>query len=81
MYFFISLISFRLPLFEERRIIQLKFASDERNSKNQAKLEYLVFCSSDANFNGTIEVSGIDLVGVGAISIFFKKLFFLQISH
>ncbi len=31
--------------------------------------------------NGTIEVSGVDLVGGGSNFNFFKKHFFLQISH
>ncbi len=40
---------------------------------------YFEFCYSPANLNGTIEVSGVALVGVGAISVF-KKNFFLNFA-
>ncbi len=59
-------------------MVPFKFASDEQNSRNSISAWYLEFCSSAANLNGTIDVSGVDLVGVGAISIFFKKHFFFK---
>ncbi len=43
-------------------------------------IAYIVFCLSDATLDGTIELSGVDLVGVGAVSIFLKNQFFHHIS-
>ncbi len=35
---------------------------------------YLEFCTPDATLDGTIKVTGTDLVGVGAITIFFLQI-------